>query len=272
MIAKLVVWGNNRLEAIKKADRALGNFNVGGVETNIDFMRRILQTDSFRNKVVTTKFIEENQDVLMAKAKLTPDQLAVATLTLSAIQDHIQGEKFLKRFRLNSDMSLNFPLKDIDKNNEIVSVLAKSSDEFVIQNLDNCRVLNVVKEGNSYKLEVVVDGKKENIAAALGDNMLDIFTADGSFRVEVQTLGPLDKNQGEDAGVSSGKIVSPMPGTLEKISVKEGDVVKKGQQLGTLVAMKMEHILKSPVDGTVEKIHHTVGKTVPKGGNLFTIK
>ncbi|CAG7832794.1 unnamed protein product [Allacma fusca] len=272
MIAKLVVWGNNRIEAIKKADGALSNFNVGGVETNIDFMRRILQSDSFKHKIVTTKFIEENRDELLAKTKLTSDQLAVATLTLSAIQDHIQGEKFLKRFRLNSDMSLSFPLKDVDKNNEKVSVVAKSSDDFVIQNLDNCRVLTVDKEGNSYSLQVVVDGKKENISATLGDNMLDIFTADGSFRVEVQTLGPIDKNQGDDAGISSGKIVSPMPGTLEKISVKEGDVVTKGQQLGTLVAMKMEHILKSPVDGTVEKIHHPLGKTVPKGGSLFTIK
>ena len=66
------------------------------------------------------------------------------------------------------------------------------------------------------------------------------YIQDGSFRVEVPSLGSLDKSGGGSDGVASGKITSHMPGTLEKISVKEGDTVKKGQQLGTLVAMKME--------------------------------
>ena len=55
-------------------------------------------------------------------------------------------------------------------------------------------------------------------------------------------MGPKDRSQGvgDGDGSASGKVLSPMPGTLETISVAEGDTVKKGQQLGTLVAMKME--------------------------------
>jgi len=95
---------------------------------------------------------------------------------------------------------------------------------------------------------------------------------DGSFEVQVPTLGPIDRTAGEAGAGSSGTIASPMPGTIEKVNVKEGDVVKKGQPLGTLVAMKMEHIIKSPCDGIVEKVHHQVGKTVAKGSGLFTVK
>lgn len=65
---------------------------------------------------------------------------------------------------------------------------------------------------------------------------------DGSFKVEVPTLGPKDR-VGESGDTASGTVVSPMPGTLEKVSVKEGEKVTKGQQLGTLVAMKMEVII-----------------------------
>jgi len=54
-------------------------------------------------------------------------------------------------------------------------------------------------------------------------------------------LGIKDKSRfGESGEVASGTVLSPMPGTLEKVSVKEGDTVTRGQQLGTLVAMKME--------------------------------
>jgi biotin carboxyl carrier protein len=64
--------------------------------------------------------------------------------------------------------------------------------------------------------------------------------------VEIPTLGPKDRSQLEGSGeAASGTVRSPMPGTLEKVSVKEGDKVTKGQQLGTLVAMKMEVISKS---------------------------
>jgi biotin carboxyl carrier protein len=60
--------------------------------------------------------------------------------------------------------------------------------------------------------------------------------------MEVPTLGPIKDRSlfGVSGEVTSGTVRSPMPGTLEKISVKEGDQVIRGQPLGTLVAMKME--------------------------------
>ena len=74
MIAKLVIWGENRSEAIRKADVVPSQFNVGGVETNIDFMRRILRSKAFKNTVVTTKFIEENHDELLVLKELNKEQ------------------------------------------------------------------------------------------------------------------------------------------------------------------------------------------------------
>ena len=176
MIAKLIVWGSDRIEAIKKADLALAEFNVGGVETNVDFMRRILQSSAFRHKLVTTKFIEENHDELMKQEKLTAEQLAMATLALSAIQDHIQGERFLKRFRLNSDIQVAFPVNDVLKAVQNINVIIKDSSEFSVLDQENCRVLKTLKSGNSYQLEILVNGVTKHVTATLGDGTLHIFS------------------------------------------------------------------------------------------------
>lgn len=252
MIAKVVVWGKDRLEAIKKADSALSRFNVAGVSTNIDFMRKILQSKPFQNEIVTTKFIEENHDLLLGKTELTSLQTALASVVLSAIQDYDAGEKaFLRRFRLNSEFETKQNLSHED-NNKIEVVAQHSSSEIpgkdtvVVQNLGQCTVSKVTKEGNMFKLLINLGDQTVSVTAAInsanGQNTLSIFTPDKSFAVQVPSLGPLNRSELDAVagGANIGTVKSPMPGTLEKVLVSAGDAVSKGQQLGTLVAMKME--------------------------------
>ena len=68
------------------------------------------------------------------------------------------------------------------------------------------------------------------------------------------------------------KITSPMPGTILSINVAAGDVVKRGQILMILEAMKMENEIMSPVDGTIVSVHTTQGATVESGALLCVIK
>ena len=68
------------------------------------------------------------------------------------------------------------------------------------------------------------------------------------------------------------KITSPMPGNILSINVAVGDVVKRGQILMILEAMKMENEIMSPVDGTIVSLHTTQGATVESGVLLCVIK
>ncbi len=68
------------------------------------------------------------------------------------------------------------------------------------------------------------------------------------------------------------QINAPMPGNILAVNVKEGDVVKKGQVLMVLEAMKMENEIMSGVDGTVTSVCVTKGATVETGAVLCTIK
>lgn len=69
-------------------------------------------------------------------------------------------------------------------------------------------------------------------------------------------------------GISDKSAVAPMPGVLDRILVKAGDFVKKGDTLAVLIAMKMEFLVKASKDGKITKVNYEVGKNVQKGAVL----
>lgn len=69
----------------------------------------------------------------------------------------------------------------------------------------------------------------------------------------------------------SGHIKSPLPGVILEMHVKVGDIVKAGQKLLVLEAMKMENSIDSDKDGKVTTIHHSKGDSVMEGDVLITI-
>lgn len=68
------------------------------------------------------------------------------------------------------------------------------------------------------------------------------------------------------------KVNAPMPGTILSVNVKVGDVVKEGQLLVVLEAMKMENEILAPVDGTVTFVGVNQGATVESGAAICVIE
>ncbi len=64
---------------------------------------------------------------------------------------------------------------------------------------------------------------------------------------------------------------SPMPGVVDKINVKVGDVIKKGDSLLVMIAMKMEYVIKASRSGIVKTVHCNNGQNVKKGAKLVTL-
>ncbi len=73
------------------------------------------------------------------------------------------------------------------------------------------------------------------------------------------------------AGGAGATVTSPLPGIILDIAVKEGDVVKKGQKLIVLEAMKMENVIESTADGTVTSIKVNKGDSVLEGAPLVIV-
>jgi acetyl-CoA/propionyl-CoA carboxylase biotin carboxyl carrier protein len=82
----------------------------------------------------------------------------------------------------------------------------------------------------------------------------------------------LEAERHEAGAPASGQVVSPMPGTVTRVEVAEGQQVTAGQKLVVVEAMKMEHVLVAPVDGTVSALKISAGETVAKDAVLLVVE
>ncbi|MBP5637465.1 MAG: biotin/lipoyl-binding protein [Bacteroidales bacterium] len=73
------------------------------------------------------------------------------------------------------------------------------------------------------------------------------------------------------AGGAQEKVVSPLPGVIIEVSVKEGQAVKAGQKVAVLEAMKMENEISAPKDGTITAIHVHKGDSILEGAPIVSL-
>ena len=129
-----------------------------------------------------------------------------------------------------------------------------------------------------------IDGKEINATVApQEDGQLTVTVNDNTYTVEVPELvkqaprpvvshaaapAPVATKPIAAAPVAANVVAAPLPGTITKVLVKEGDKVKKGDTLVTMEAMKMENSITAEADGIVRKVHATVGASVNQGDPL----
>lgn len=99
------------------------------------------------------------------------------------------------------------------------------------------------------------------------------FKSDGEiWSYDILDLASEGQRRKKTNTASADKITAPMPGKITKVFVKTGDVVKKGQALLVMEAMKMEYTLKSDLDTVVEKVNAELGQQVTLGFLLIQLK
>jgi biotin carboxyl carrier protein len=110
--------------------------------------------------------------------------------------------------------------------------------------------------GNDYLIELDIEKPKE----------IGTITRSVKAAPEVQLLNPQFK-----VALHSGNVIAPIPGTVLSVKVKEGDIVKEGDTVVILEAMKMESEISSQIAGKVKKIHVKDGSSVMEGALLLEI-
>ena len=126
-------------------------------------------------------------------------------------------------------------------------------------------VYSIISNNRSFNVELIRGESARNYTVNTQRNTFDIEIIDAQARY----LTNRNKQQGL-AGENT--IVSPMPGRIVRILVKEGDTVKAGQPLIVVSAMKMESESKSGIDGVVKKILVKDGQTIEGKQVLITIE
>lgn len=106
-------------------------------------------------------------------------------------------------------------------------------------------------------------------------NKTAVFNIDNKL-IEVNVEEPIDLLLSK-MGINSANtkkidnIKAPMPGLILNLMIQEGDVIKKGQPILVLEAMKMENVFKAPVDATIKSIKVKVGEAVEKGAVMLEL-
>ena len=119
------------------------------------------------------------------------------------------------------------------------------------------------------KYKITINGKEYE---------MDVELMDGSapaVKAPVQASKPVSAPAAAPkapVAAAEGATVSPMPGTILKVNVKEGDTVKAGDSIVILEAMKMENDITAPKDGVVKALYVTAGQAVAKDDALFEVE
>jgi 3-methylcrotonyl-CoA carboxylase alpha subunit len=281
MIAKIVAWGETRAAAIENMKAALDETLVAGPKTNIVFLRRLLDSKDFKAGKLTTRYIEQHEkELLPAKAPVEDIAFTLAALALfmrrtletdGAQTDATSPWHDLANWRIGGPEAEHYAFKDGEKA-VAVSIRPQAGDcHAVAVTQPDGKVISLDLPEIFFSdrdIEVAIDGVHHD-AVLLQDGRHVTLLRRGHHDAFIY-LDPLGYDAAEEGG--DGKLTAPMPGKVVAVRVDLGAMVKKGQPLVIVEAMKMEHTVTAPVDGVVEAIHAVVGDQVHEKYELISIK
>uniref|UniRef100_A0A8B9I593 Methylcrotonoyl-CoA carboxylase subunit alpha, mitochondrial n=1 Tax=Anser brachyrhynchus TaxID=132585 RepID=A0A8B9I593_9AVES len=263
MIAKLVVWADDRQAALRKLRYSLHQYNIVGLSTNIDFLLSLSGHPQFEAGNVHTNFIPQHHDELFPAKKATRHEVVCQAalglilkekMATDAFRD--QSDKF-SPFASSTGRRINIcytrKLSLLDGENSFLLIKV-----FNFQIEDKMFVISgeIFKEGDSVYLRSSVNGTVCKSKLVILDNTIYLFSPEGSAQIGLPV--PKYLSAVSSAGMQGGA-VAPMTGTVEKVFVKAGDEVQIGDPLMVMIAMKMEHTIRAPKAGVIKKVHFQEG-------------
>lgn len=283
MIAKLVVWGEDRTAALKKLRYCLRQYNIVGLNTNIDFLLSLSSHPEFEAGNVSTSFIPQHYaDLFPAPTAPSGATLCQAALGLVLRETSSTGtfaqtsnDPFSpfgssSGFRLNIDFNRNMTLQLGDKKVDVV-VTYNEDGSYTMQIGEELYHVTgeVESEGGASFLHCSVNGVKARPKIVILDNTVHLFAMEGSAEVSVPVPKYLAGVSGSGA---QGGAVAPMTGTIEKVFVKAGDKVEAGDPLMVMIAMKMEHTIRAPKSGVIKKVFFSEGSQASRHAALVELE
>ena len=265
MIAKLIVSGENRAQAIARMDQALNQYVLVGVTTNTHYLQSVINTQAFKHAQLTTDFVERHANAI-ADYQLDYDWPELATLACFALlSEQVKStDVWYQNTRLNhhSKSSLALHINETLRTFEIIS----ADDSYTIMS-DNYTALSMQASMQNGRFNTLINDVKTTYVCYADGQSLLIANSQGQWRAQRQLANHLsDQEEQQD-----GAILAPMNGSLIALSVNSGDRVKKGDLLAIVEAMKMEHNIKAPANGVVTECHYQEGDLVEGGKQIMLI-
>jgi len=265
MIAKLIVYDEDRIRAIRRLQQTLAKTTIIGVMTNVAFLQRLVHHPAFLRGDTDTQFIGRYGDDLFSVREATPEIALVAAASkyfhdaenaantsMRCNVDFTSPWHSAKGWRLNSGSHRAVQFFDpLSNKTTAINVVGA---QFSIDG----RVMAATSRCGEDRIRLEYDGKQTTAMIARHGDSFTVLLDDA--RYHLLATNPFAFETTEES--PGGRLTALMPGRIVKIFVSPGDTVRQGQPLLIMEAMKMEHAINSPCDGVVARISFQVDQVV----------
>ncbi len=269
MVAKLIVHGETREQALARLDEALAATHIVGLATNVQFLRQVLRSRSFAQADLDTALIQREAAVLFHQQPLGLPLAAAAAVARTLLDERaLEGsDPFGRRDGWRSHgiaaRSFTFAFGEVRAGAE----LRYLHDGTLLLAVDGGAPAPLAFWPAGEGIALEYGGQRVRAAVYTQGETDHVFTAAGAARIVAVDLLA---HAGDDAA-EGGRLTAPMPGKVVSFAVKAGDPVRKGQALAVMEAMKMEHTIAAPSDGTVAELLYAPGDQVAEGAELLKL-
>lgn len=271
MFAKLIVHAPDRRLAVARLRRAIRDYGVLGFPTNLPLLARIVDHPTFIAGETTTGFLEEYR---LTEAPTQPEvpEKAILLAALGEISHRVVSPNPFSsgNRRLLGVVQFRYRIGDED----LMVGAERSGAGHLLLRLGEREFRAELLSNVNGRISAVIDGEPVSgiFAAASGGSVYEVSVSLDDEIYQLAKPSPLDVDAGGGSDESAAGLISPMPGTVVKVLVQDGDEVEEGQLLLVLEAMKMEQQFTAPHAGVVSSLAYLEGDLVPGGAVLVEIE
>ena len=272
MIAKLIVWDEDRDRALTRLARALRDYRIAGTTTNVEFLYNLVTAPAFRAADLDTGFIERHREQIFRSADAAEARLAALAVLYLLLRREQAATDFAatttdpwspwhgaRGWRCNEAASQSVRLLLGEREVE-VTASAAGAHYHLHSELGQALVAGSLA-GDT--LHASLDGHRQAVTVTSHDGGHSLFTRDGALHFGEAALAAAGEEE-----EAAGGLTAPMNGTVIAVRVEPGASVAKGEVLLVLEAMKMEHSIRAPAEGVVAEIFYAAGDLVDGGAAL----
>lgn len=269
MIAKLIVWGADRDQALARMESALAQMHIVGLHTNVSFLRRVVQSHAFSSADLDTALIERERSSLFDAPALALPLAAAAVIAYKLqIEATLQTTDPWSRrdgWRLFGGAHRQLHLNWQGQEHRVSLELTHDGLTFMGLNGEKWPLCFTARSREV--LDVQLGATRQTLTVYAHGERYTVFGPDS--HATVIEFDPI-AHAGEGAA-EGGRLTAPMPGKVIAFLAQPGQEVKKGQALAVMEAMKMEHTITAPCDGSVAELLYSVGDQVSEGDELLKL-
>ncbi|MEO8001096.1 MAG: acetyl/propionyl/methylcrotonyl-CoA carboxylase subunit alpha [Arenimonas sp.] len=279
MIAKLIVWDEDRPRALAQLQNALSYADIKGPKSNIDFLEKLVRHPIVVSGKITTNYLDQHLSEVLPQTTEVPEHFLVAATVTALLADEKQSRQAALQssdpnspwaiadgWRIGHESQRKLCLQWHDLNLDIFAKGAQGNYQITYKDISftvaNAAIQNIA-------LSFLLDATSQRFLVHADKSIITVH--DGLSRARFDRL-PAFSYENNTASSGSDRITAPMPGRMVVVKAKPGDEVIEGQELAVMEAMKMELSLKSPRNGKIASISVNAGDFVDADALLIQLE